>query len=82
MLKGAKSFKSSDSQISQHLSIIKSGENFNKICSIDIYHEIVDAFVNSSFNIEKNYDTIPGNNKFYNTVYDIMNSLSYSCPPE
>lgn len=54
---------------------------FEFICSIDLYHQIVEAFVESRFNVEKNYDQISFSDPFICKVFSFMNALSYAIPP-
>lgn len=54
---------------------------FELIGSFDLYHEIVDAFIKSRFNVETNYDKLSYKDKFICKVFSFMNALSYAVPP-
>ena len=55
------------------------------MCPIELYHELVESFIESEFNVEKNTDLwlSPYNNKsqFHCQVFRLMNALSYAVPP-
>lgn len=40
----------------------------------------MDAFVQSRFNIEKNYNKLEFKNAFICRVFNFMNAISYACP--
>lgn len=64
----------------QEISSIEHFE-FEFLCPISLYHELVDAFVQSRFNIEKNYDKLSFKDPFIGKVFGFMNALSYAVPP-
>lgn len=74
-------FDNDENQIAQYIKKIKQAVKFQNYCSLELYKQLIEAFVGSRFDIQKHYDEIGTNIAMYNTVYEIINQISYAVSP-